>query len=43
MVNAHLAGLGASVTYREYPLGHQISEEELEDVAGWLTGHLDAA
>lgn len=43
MVNAHLAGLGASVTYREYPLGHQISEEELEDVAGWLTGQLDAA
>ncbi len=43
MVNAYLAGLGASVTYREYPIEHQISEEELRDVAGWLTRQLDVS
>lgn len=30
----------AAVTYREYPMGHQISEESLADVNGWLTQRL---
>ncbi|MBI1806583.1 MAG: alpha/beta hydrolase [Ignavibacteria bacterium] len=33
--NAH-----ASVTYREYEMGHQISEESLNDMMQWLTKHI---
>jgi phospholipase/carboxylesterase len=32
-----LASLGAAVTYREYPIAHQISEAALEDVDQWLS------
>jgi phospholipase/carboxylesterase len=28
-------------TYREYPMGHQISQESLTDFAGWLKDRLD--
>ena len=28
------------LTYREYPIGHGISEAEVADVAAWLTAHL---
>jgi len=28
--------LGASVTYREYPMGHQINDASLEDADRWL-------
>lgn len=31
-----LAAEGARLTYKEYPMGHQISEESLADVAAWL-------
>jgi len=31
----------AQVTYKEYPMGHQISEESLNDVARWLTQRID--
>jgi len=31
----------ANVTYNEYPMGHQISEESLGEVAGWLRNRLD--
>lgn len=31
----------ADLTYREYPIGHQISYPELQDVSAWLTGVLD--
>ncbi len=41
IVNAYLARLGASVTYREYPIEHDISEPELREVATWLTSQLD--
>lgn len=27
----------ARLTYNEYPIGHQISQEELDDMAGWLS------
>jgi phospholipase/carboxylesterase len=29
-------------TYREYPVGHGIADDELAAVAAWLTTHLDA-
>jgi phospholipase/carboxylesterase len=29
-------------TYREYPVGHGIGDDELDAVAAWLTAHLDA-
>ena len=31
-----LEELSAAVTYREYPIGHQISMDELEDIRVWL-------
>ena len=30
----------ASVMYREYDMGHQISEESLNDMMNWLTTHI---
>jgi phospholipase/carboxylesterase len=36
-----LGGLGLRIDYREYPIGHEISEESLGDLSGWLTGELD--
>jgi len=32
-----LTSLGAAVTYREYPIAHQISEAALEDIDQWLS------
>ena len=32
----------ADFTYREYPVGHGIADDELATVAAWLTTHLDA-
>jgi len=32
---------GASLTYREYDMGHQISEESLNDMMQWLTKRID--
>jgi phospholipase/carboxylesterase len=31
---------GASITYREYDMGHQIAEESLNDMMQWLTQHI---
>jgi len=28
--------------YREYPMGHEVSQESLDDVTSWLSAHLDA-
>ncbi|GAC1438390.1 MAG: alpha/beta fold hydrolase [Chloroflexota bacterium] len=36
-----LAAAGAAVTYREYPGGHGITPQGLEDLAAWLTDRLD--
>lgn len=33
---------GADVTYREYDMGHQINEESLGDMIGWLAARLGA-
>ena len=32
---------GARLTYKEYPMGHQISEESLADLAAWLKLRLE--
>jgi phospholipase/carboxylesterase len=37
----YLEAAGADVLYREYPIGHSISEESLYDMSEWLTAHLD--
>ncbi len=36
------ASLGAVVTYREYPMGHQIGEACLEDADRWMADWLEA-
>lgn len=38
-----LGGLGMRVDYREYPIGHEISEESLRDLCGWLTRQVDVS
>jgi phospholipase/carboxylesterase len=38
-----LAQTAATVTYREYPVGHQITLEILDDVAHWLSNRLEVA
>ncbi|HYP21380.1 MAG TPA: alpha/beta hydrolase [Chloroflexia bacterium] len=37
----YLGRIGAEVTYREYPIGHSISEESLDDLSEWLTSRID--
>jgi phospholipase/carboxylesterase len=37
----YLRGAGVDLTYREYAMPHQISQQEHQDVAVWLRGHLD--
>ena len=36
-----LSALPVDLTYREYPMGHEVSAQSLADVATWLTGRLD--
>jgi phospholipase/carboxylesterase len=38
---ALLTEKGADLMYREYPIGHHVSEESLSDGARWLTGLLE--
>lgn len=38
----YLEGLPVELTYREYPMGHEVSAESLRDVTAWLTETLDA-
>jgi len=38
----YLAGLPVDLTYREYPMRHEVSAESLRDVAGWLKRSLDS-
>jgi phospholipase/carboxylesterase len=37
----YLSTLPVNLTYREYPMGHQISEESLGDARAWLSQRLD--
>lgn len=36
-----LLHLGVDLTYREYPIGHEVSAQELDDMSAWLTHVLD--
>ena len=36
----HLETLGLEVTWREYPMAHEVAPEEIADIAGWLRGRL---
>jgi len=38
---AYLATLPVAMTYHEYPMAHQISEQSLADVIKWLAQQLD--
>ncbi len=39
--HAQLSQLPVDLTYREYPMGHQVSIESLNDIAAWLKDRLD--
>lgn len=39
---AAFAPVTADLTYREYPVAHGVSDEEMRDVAAWLEAHLGA-
>jgi phospholipase/carboxylesterase len=36
----HVQRLGATMSYREYPIGHEITPEIVSEVSAWLTGVL---
>ncbi len=38
-----LSSLPVELTYQEYPMGHEVSQESLADVTAWLSAHLDKA
>ena len=38
-----LSSLPVELTYHEYRMGHEVSQESLSDVTSWLTGQLDKA
>lgn len=38
-----LSSLPVDLTYHEYPMGHEVNQESLSDVATWLTEQLDKA
>lgn len=40
---AALSELPVDLTYREYPMGHEVSAESLDDVTEWLKARLDQA
>ena len=39
---AALESLPVDIEYREYPIGHEISQQSLADAAAWVSGRLDA-
>ncbi|MGB8648272.1 MAG: PHB depolymerase family esterase [Anaerolineae bacterium] len=41
--HAFLTKLPVALTYREYPMAHEISQESLRDLAAWLLKQLDQA
>ncbi len=36
----HLKRLGVTVTWKEYPMGHEVLPEEIRDIGAWLTERL---
>jgi phospholipase/carboxylesterase len=41
--NEFLTKSNAKHVYREYPIQHQISDESLHDLSGWLANHLESS
>jgi phospholipase/carboxylesterase len=41
VVRESLKALPVEVTYREYPMGHEVNQESLRDVTAWLSRTLD--
>lgn len=41
-IRERLSALPLELTYREYPMGHEVSAESLRDVSSWLSESLDA-
>ena len=39
--NELLAELPVNLTYREYPMGHEITDESLQFILNWLEENLD--
>ena len=39
-IRSYLEELGCPVTYYEYPMGHEISRESLDDASTWLTDQI---
>lgn len=42
MTRSFLQRTPVDLTYREYPIGHEVSMEELQDMRAWLEGVLEA-
>ena len=40
-IRDQLSTLPVALTYTEYEMGHEVSEDSLRDIATWLTAHLD--
>ena len=36
----HLKGRGVTVTWQEYPMGHEVLPQEIHDIGTWLTARL---
>jgi phospholipase/carboxylesterase len=36
-----LTGASADLTYKEYPIAHQVSQHSLDDLSAWLTKYID--
>ena len=39
-ITAYLTSLGSPVTFREYPMGHEVSRESLVDAGAWLSSRI---
>ena len=36
----HLKGRGVTVTWQEYPMGHEVLPQEIQDIGAWLSARL---
>ena len=36
----HLNSRGVTVTWQEYPMGHEVLPQEIADIGAWLTARL---
>jgi len=40
-IRDYLSNLPVSLTYHEYPMGHQVNQQSLDDIAAWLKAQID--